>query len=57
MALERWCPIKEHGSGIGDCNDGGGIVLKRRRPDPAGETVQVSPTGPSHVEFNMGKVA
>jgi len=27
--LERLCPIKERGSGIGDCDDGGGVVLKR----------------------------
>jgi len=37
--LERSCPIKERGSGIGDCDDGGGVVLKRTRPDPAGEIV------------------
>jgi len=39
FSLERSCPIKELGSGIGDCVDGGGVVLKRIRPDPAGEIV------------------
>jgi hypothetical protein len=31
--------------------------LKKERPDPAGETVQVSPTGPSQVEFNVRRLA
>jgi len=57
FTLERLCPIKERGSGISDCDDGGGVVLKRIRPDPAGEIVQVSLTGPSHVEFNVGRSA
>ena len=29
FVLERSCPTKEHGSGTGDCVDGGGVVLKR----------------------------
>jgi len=29
FSLERSCPIDEHGSGIGDCIDGGGVVLKK----------------------------
>ncbi len=33
------------------------LSLKKARPDPAGETVQVSPTGPSQVRFNGGKVS
>jgi hypothetical protein len=33
-SLERLCPIKERGSGIGDCDDGGGVVLKRKGPTP-----------------------
>lgn len=32
--LERFCPIEEHGSGIGDCDDGGGIILKRIKARP-----------------------
>ena len=43
----------QRGSGFGDCVDGGGVVLEKdQRPDPAGEIVWVSPTGPSHVESN-----
>ena len=37
-SMERlFVPESKHGSGIGDCIDGGGVVLKRTRPDPAGE--------------------
>ena len=33
-------PDTKHGSGIGDCKDGGGIVLnKDQGPDPDGEIV------------------
>jgi hypothetical protein len=31
FSLERFCPLDEHGSGVGDCIDGGGVVLKRIR--------------------------
>jgi len=49
------CPIKERGSGIGDCDDGGGVVLKRiKGPTPLERLCKVSLTGPSHVEFNVG---
>ena len=57
FSLGAFLPDKEHGSGIGDCIDGGGIVLKRIRADPAGEIVRVSPTGPSQVEFNVERLA
>jgi hypothetical protein len=30
------------------------FALKRIKTDPAGETVEVSPTGPSQVEFQRG---
>ena len=50
-------PDVKHGSGVGDWIDGGGHSLKKERPDPAGETEKVSPTGPSQVEFKVGKVA
>ena len=37
-SMERlFVPDSKHGSGIGDCIDGGGVVLKRTRTDPAGE--------------------
>ena len=42
---------------FGDCVDGGGVALKSVKADPDGEIVKVSPTGPSHVEFNMEQVA
>jgi len=31
FSLERFLPDNKHGSGIGDCIDGGGVVLKRIR--------------------------
>jgi len=58
LSLERSCPRSAHGSGIGDGVDGGGVCpAKDKRPDPAGEIVSVSPTGPSQVEFNLGKIS
>jgi hypothetical protein len=39
-SLEPFLPDVKHGSGVGDCVDGGGAVLEKgQRPDPAGEIV------------------
>ena len=51
-------PDSEHGSGTGDCVDGGGCCPEQgERPDPDGEIEQFSPTGPGQVEFNMWRLA
>jgi hypothetical protein len=51
--IGAFLPDFEHGSGIGDCVDGGGHCPgKDNGPTPAGETEQVSSTGPGQVEFN-----
>jgi hypothetical protein len=40
MYIGAFLPEFKHGSGIGDCKDGGGIVLnKDQGPDPDGEFV------------------
>jgi len=46
-------PDSEHGSGRGECVDGGGCCPEQgEQPDPDGEIEQFSPTGPGQVEFN-----
>jgi hypothetical protein len=42
---------------FGDCEDGGGVVLKRRKARPRWRECDFSPTGPSQVEFNTRKVS
>jgi len=57
FSLERFLPAIKHGSGFGDYGDGGGVVLKRRKARPRWRDCENSPTGPSSVEFNMGRLA
>jgi len=42
---------------FGDGEDGGGVVLKRRKARPRWRECDFSPTGPSQVEFNTRKVS
>src|SRR5215469_16991301 len=41
-SLEGFLPAMKHGSGFGDCGDGGGVVLKRRKGRPGGCRVKIS---------------
>ena len=57
LSLERSCPIKSMAPVLAIVWMVAGIVLKRMMARPAGETEQVSPTGPGHVEFNGERLA
>ena len=55
--LERFCPITKHGSGRGDCEDGGGLDLEKGKGLTPMERLYVSPSGPDLAASDQGRVA
>jgi hypothetical protein len=57
LSVERFCPTFSMAPVFGDCEDGGGVVLKRTKARPRWGECVLSPTGPSQVEFNIQRLA
>lgn len=56
--LGAFLPDYQHGSGVGDGGDGGGhCPAKDKSSTPVGRMCKFRRTGPSQVEFNVGRLA